>query len=118
MFGECSRAYCLEEPNTKELLGFVLCKLLGPVVCIDGIGVRPDVQRLRIGSDLLEHVIRKADIEEINVVTYLPACNVVANAFFRSHGFQCRLIERGRYRFGQENIDSFRFVRSIPEVPQ
>jgi ribosomal protein S18 acetylase RimI-like enzyme len=118
IFGEDSRAYYLQDGNTKEMLGFVLCWMLPSVVCVQQIGVRPDVQRLRIGSDLLNHVMQKADAAESSVKTHLPACNLAANRFFRRHGFKCCGIERWKYQVGAKKSDSYSFAWPVPEVPQ
>ena len=119
MFAANTRAYCLLNAQTKEMLGYTVAQMLGPVVWVSTIAVRSDVRRQRIGSDMMVHVLNGADELEIPVATHCADYNAEANAFLRSQGFRCNGIQRKFFRITNgQRCDAIKFLRQVPEVPK
>ena len=93
-----------------RILGFMSIRLRSKEVEILNMAVHPDFQRHRVGTQMVEHVLKKLHPGRRNVVlTSVPERDLSTQLFLKRNGFLATSTNRGDYGVD----DSYVFERGI-----
>jgi ribosomal-protein-alanine N-acetyltransferase len=101
----------------KQLLAYAVYELHKGFLNILNIAVRPDRQRTKLGSKLVNKL--KATLSETqraHIETLVRERNLTGQSFFRRHDFRCEEVLRGRWNQGDCPEDAYRFVFRLRPV--
>lgn len=94
-----------ETPEDK-IVGYAAYSLRDRVsLTIEKLAVMPEHQRTRVGTNLLERIVRKRKLTEI----FVEDKNLIAHLFLRAFGFKATQVMRGQY--GNPDYYLFQYER-------
>ena len=98
-----------------EVIGFVLYRVYKSHMRIEDIAVRPDFQRSKVGTEMVNQLKGRLDFAgRTRIETVVMERNLRAQKFFSGHGFRVEEMMKGFYT--EIPDDAYRFVfRLHPE---
>jgi ribosomal protein S18 acetylase RimI-like enzyme len=98
-----------------QLPGWMVYGLHPGRLSLELLFVRPDCQRQRVGTALVDKLKSKLGNDRRRIVCSVPEDNLPALKFFRRQGFRCHSIDRNG---AADGLDSFQMVFELQDRPQ
>lgn len=89
----------------KQICGFIDFWTTFNSATIAQIAVHPDIQRQKLGTELINEAIKECKIKKVNTITLeVRVSNLTAQNFYLKHGFKKVVIKTGYYSDGEDAI--------------
>ena len=89
----------------KQICGFVDFWTTFNTGTIAQIAVHPDIQRQKLGTELINEVFKECKIKRVNTITLeVRVSNIKAQKFYLKHGFEAVVVKTGYYSNGEDAI--------------